>query len=140
MKNGVKRMRAVCLAVIILTSLSLPVSARESKQISSHGVSATPLDDGRIAIYFSVNSPGIMAELGASSILVYRKIMGNWILRDAFSASDSGMVRTNASFQAGTKYVTAVSGAEYKVVVTIFATDTKGGSDSRTRMVYLTMP
>ena len=110
-----------------------------SDQIHAYDSNVVATGNGRIAIQFSVEGIGLMKKRGASKITVYEKY-GNdgWMLVDAYTEEDTGMTASGEVSYGTTKYYNGTSGVEYKVSVTIFATDYDGGTDSRTVTNYVT--
>ena len=78
-----------------------------------------------------------MKRLGAESIYVYERGSYGWELIDSFDKDDSGMTGTNAVRYSNVVYYDGEDGRDYRVVVTIFAEDQYGESDSRTRTITL---
>ena len=106
--------------------------------IDIYDMNVTTMDDGGIAIKFSVIGTFIMNRLGAESIYIYENNAGNWRLADSFDKDDPNMSDFNAVKYGNTVYFYGEPGKEYKIVVTIFAEDQEGESDSRSKTFYVT--
>ena len=78
-----------------------------------------------------------MDELGAEEITIYRHSGSNWVEVDYYDRNDPDMTRQNTGFCRDSVVFQGTSGAEYKVVVTIFAEDSYG-YDSRTKTYIVT--
>ena len=130
----------ICLILVcafFMASATL-ASARASEQIDIYDMNVTTRDDGGIAIKFSVIGTFIMNRLGAESIYIYENNAGNWRLADSFDKDDPNMSDFNAVKYGNTVYFYGEPGKEYKIVVTIFAEDQEGESDSRSKTFYVT--
>lgn len=123
----------------MLTALAVPSMAatRASNQIDDYTTSAEASGSGKIKINFSVSGTRKMSEIGGKDIAVYEKWGSSWMLAGSFRKSDPGMSTTNSSYFDNTVYFNGASGTEYKIVVTVFATDSSG-TDSRTQTHYVT--
>ena len=124
-----------CLCVLLLAVPALAAETRESAQIKLYwmNVSTSP---GTIDIEFSISGNKPMNKIGCESIKIYSKIGNSWILVDSLDEDDEGMSRVGGA-QKNTIYRAGAAGAEYKVVVTLFAED-DAGRDSRTQTFYVT--
>lgn len=110
-----------------------------SDQLDAYDADAIACGDGRLAIEFSVEGTAIMKSIGASKITIYEKYGTNgWIIAGAFTEKDKGMKVSGKNSYGTTMYFDGVSGTEYKVNVTIFATDYSNVTDSRTITCYVT--
>ena len=125
--------------VCALFMVMLPfASARASSQIDIYSMDVTATGNGKIAIMFSVTGAGFMDQIGAKSIYIYESGVSGWKRVDSFVADDPGMTASNATQYGNTKYFYGKAGTEYKIVVTIFAEDKNGDSDSRSKTFYVT--
>lgn len=128
------RIVSVLLLLACLLHLSAHAVTNASDQICAYEVDAVACGNGKIAIGFSIEGTDIMNSLGASKIKIYEP---NGHLADVFLKSDEGMTASGKIFYGHTMYFYGTSGVEYKIVVTVFATDNRG-SDSRSVTVYCT--
>ena len=106
---------------------------RASAQIRSYLTAVTPISSGDLEIYFLIEGIDIMDELGGEEITVYRHSGKNWVEVASYDYYDEGMVRSDSGTHNHTIVFDGTAGAEYSVVITIFAQDYDGGYDSRTR-------
>ena len=125
----------VCALFMVMSPFAL---ARASSQIDIYSMDVTATGNGKIAIMFSVTGAGLMNRLGAESIDIYESGASGWEPADSFDADDLGMTASNAFKYGNTKYFYGKAGKEYKIVVTIFAEDKNGDSDSRSKTFYVT--
>lgn len=122
----------VCLQVVPAVAADF----KASDQISTYAIDVTP-NTSSLNIEFSVRGSGIMSKLGCESIDVYKKSGSYWVLSESLDENDSGMSKNNSSIYVNTISCNSNVGAEYKVVVTIFA-ENSAGRDARTKTVYVT--
>ena len=129
-------------SILLVCALFMVISpfaaARASSQIDIYTMDVTATRNGRIAIMFSVTGAGFMDRLGAESIYIYESESTGWEKVDSFDADDPGMTASNAAQYGNTKYLYGKPSTEYKIVVTIFAEDKNGDSDSRSKTFYVT--
>lgn len=128
---------SMVLVCVLFVAISSTAAARASAQIDYYSIDATTVSDGRLAIKFSVTGANIMKRLGAESIYIYERTGYGWQLIDSFDKDDSGMTGTNAIRYSNVVYYDGEAGRDYRVVVTIFAEDKYGESDSRTKTITL---
>lgn len=130
-------------SIILLVSalfiiMSPFAAARASSQIDIYSMDATATGNGKIAIMFSVTGAGFMDRLGAESIYIYEYESSGWEMVGSYDANDSGMTASGVTKYGNTKYFYGDPGTEYKIVVTIFAEDENGDSDSRSKTFFVT--
>lgn len=131
-----KRICSLLLTSILLGLTIAPVfgiDTRASKQIMSYLTAVTPISSGDLEIYFFIEGNDTMDELGAEEITVYRLSGSNWVEVAHYDYYDDGMVRSDSGRHHNTITFDGTAGAEYSVVITVFAQDYDGGYDSRTR-------
>lgn len=128
----------VC-ATIFLVLLIVPAFAadtRASSQISSYSMNVKA-SKGTLDAEFSVRSMDKMGKIGCESIYVYEQNRTSSTLVDSRTENDAGMSKTNTFNYSNTISFNSKAGAEYRVVVTIFAEDADG-RDTRTQTFYVT--
>lgn len=138
-------MKTKCISLIISFSFmfllavsTFSAEARGSSQINAYSMTVTPVSaTGTLNIKFSVNGNGMADKLGCESIYVYEKSGSNWVFQESWSEDDDGMSRSNYYVHKNTMYYYSNVGAEYKVIVTIFAENSKG-RDTRSDTFYVT--
>ena len=125
----VKRMVPLLLACALI--MATPAFARASDQISSYYIDATPMGNGEIIIEFSITAPFYMQEIGAKSVSVFEVTSTNFVPKATYTTEDDHMISTDTWVH--DDYVTfyGEAGKEYYIIVTIYAKDYDGGSDSR---------
>lgn len=123
---------------ILFTCSAYAVVPRASDQIGSYDIFVTP-NRGEVVVDFTVEGVGVMSKIGAKKIAIYEDQGGGiWRTVETYNQYDSDMVKTNTSYYGSTIYYSGIRGTKYKVVVTIFAEDFSGVSDSRTETFYVT--
>ena len=104
----------------------------------SRSCKVTAADSGKIAVNFSVTTSGIVSRLGAQSMKFYSQNGSSWTFEDSYGQYDSGMSISNNYTFDNTVYYQGTSGVKYKVVVTLFATNSSGTTDTRNYTLYVT--
>lgn len=131
-----------CITLIIVCTLFMAnttfASARASEQISFYMMDVTSTGNGRIAIMFSITGTNFMDRIGAQSIYVLERKAYGWDIAESWDADDPGMIEENAAKHGNTIYFNGESGKEYRIVVTVFAEDEYGESDSRSKTFNIT--
>jgi hypothetical protein len=131
-----------CISLLLVCALfaatSVSAFARASEQINSYYMDVTPAGDGEIAIMFSVTGNGMMERLGAKSIRIFERGTYGWELTDSFDEDTPDMVEANSPQYGNTIYFQGEPGEQYQIIVTIFAEDKNGDSDSRSKTFTVT--
>lgn len=142
MKKTVKSIVSLIFAVSILCSLLVvPVSAAEiqaSNLISNHSCNASAAGGGKISVGFSITAKGTMSRLGAQSMYFYAENGSLWSLKESYGPYDTGMSAADKFTYSNTLTYQGTSGVKYKVVVTLFAKNSAGTSDTRDYTFYVT--
>ena len=127
------------LLLIMVFSLCLPifestVEARASQYIDSYDAYISRNGSGNLTIWFDVASTGKMDKLGASSVFLYEKNNGLWVLVKTYYNTDyTTMLRTNSGIHSSSLSYSGTTGKQYYANVYIWAE--KGGSgDSRSKV------
>ena len=132
----------LCITLVLTCAIFVATSsfaaARASAQIDYYMINAKAIGDGEIAIMFSVTAPNFMEEIGAESIYIYERATLGWDLADIMDKDDPGMTAHDAIKHGTTVYFNGETGKEYRVIVTVFAEDKDGESDSRSKTITLT--
>lgn len=139
MKN--KKFLRTILSVFFVATLCVPtvaVETRASSQIAVYNMKVTPIKD-ELAVYFSVTGAGIVDKLGCESIYVYKLESGNWVSVPSQTKleDDTGMSNTNTYIHSNSIHCDSERSVSYKVVVTIFAENSKG-RDTRSETFFVT--
>lgn len=131
-----------CISMVLVCALFAATSsfayARASAQIDYYNINAIAAGGGEIAIRFSVTGTNVMKELGAENIYIYERDIYGWKLTETFDKDDPDMTATNTTKYGTTIYYDGESGKEYRIIVTVFAEDKNGESDSRSKTMTLT--
>lgn len=134
-----KRLISLIIASLCIFILTIPILAletRASDQITLYNMAVTPIT-GMIDVKFSVTGAGMANKLGCESIYIYKKSGTKWIFVESRSEDDEGMSRENYHAHKNNIDLPSEAGVEYKVVVTIFAENSKG-RDTRSDTFYVT--
>ena len=131
-----------CISMVLVCTLFFATAsfaaARASAQIDYYNINAIASGGGEIAIRFSITAPNYMRELGAESIYIYERGTFGWDLVEKFDKDDPDMTVTDAIKHGTTIYYNGESGNEYRIIVTVFAEDKNGESDSRSKTMSVT--
>ena len=141
MFTKIKSYVALILCAILLSSYFIvPAEAamRASSIIANHSCEASAAGGGKIAVTFSISAKNTVSRLGAKSMYFYASENGKWILKESYNQYDAGMSCTNDGIHGNTINYQGVSEVRYKVVVTLFATNSSGTTDTRNDTLYVT--
>lgn len=137
-----KKIRVISLFLLIACMMTIPVNAQEivpyaSDQIDSYDGNVVVCANGKLAIEFSIQGTAIMKKIGSSRIVIYERYgTDGWMIADVFTEQDTGMTASGKNSYGTTMYYNGVVGTEYKVKITLFATDYNNVTDSRTVTCY----
>lgn len=132
-----KRFLSVVLSIICVVTLCIPAMAAEvraSDQIAVYGMKVTP-HSGYFSVYSSVTGAGYVDKLGCESILVYKMVNMEWVLVEIKLEDYPGMSSKDTYHHANSVRCSSERGESYKIVVTIFAENSKG-RDTRSETFY----
>ena len=135
-----KRIIAIFMLVVLVCQVpcaALELENRASDQIASYTTIVDAIGDGEIEIYFDIQGTLVMDAIGAEEIVVYRLSGSNWVEVGYYDRDDAGMSSENESRHNDSVYFYGTEGVRYKVVIELFAEDSRG-YDSRTRTHYVT--
>lgn len=139
-----KKSRIISLFLLIACMLTITVNAQgivpyASDQIDAYDGDAIACGNGRLAIEFSIEGTGIMKSIGSSKIAIYEKYgEDGWMIEKVFTEKTEGMTVSGRNSYSKTMYYDGTAGTQYKVVITVFATDYDNVKDSRTVTRYVT--
>lgn len=139
-----KKSRIISLLLLIACMLTITVNAQgivpyASDQIDAYDGDAISCGNGRLAIEFSIEGTDIMKKIGSSKIAIYEKYgKDGWMIAEVFTEEDEGMTVSGRNSYSKTMYYNGTAGTQYKVVITVFATDYDNVKDSRTVTRYVT--
>lgn len=137
---ALKRMVSFALALTLatlLTATAAAVETRASMLIASHSCVASMDTDGEIRVTFSITGKKIMSRIGAQSMSFYIKNGTSWKLVESYTEYYVGMSAMNKLSHGNTITYQGTAGEEYKIVVTLFAKNSDGETDSRTYTKYV---
>ena len=134
-----RTLQFVAVFCVLAMLLSIPAMAAEqaSYYLTSYDSESVHVGDGEISINFDVTATGIMDKVGATEIIVYENVLGNWALYYSFDENDTDMISRDDYFHAGTVYCPGYENGYFKVVTYIYAEDYSGGSDMRSLVDYV---
>ena len=130
MKKFLSRSIAVFLLAFFSCSLCVPASASvySSEYLNRYSGSITAQGGGEIKISFSVAGMKQLDELGASEIVVEKKVGSSWTEVKTYTNDDyPELSTTNAFYYSNYVFYQGVAGTEYRAKITIF-----GNTDYRT--------
>lgn len=136
----VKRSTSLILAIVLTALLATTAAAAETRAstlIFSHSCVASADTDGKINVTFSITGKKIMSRIGAQSMSFYIKNGTSWKLVESYTEYYVGMSAMNKVTYDNTITYQGTAGADYKVVVTLFAKNSDGETDSRTYTKYV---
>lgn len=133
-----RRCASMILACVILLGTSAYAVPRASEQIAMYYLDAGSGGNGLIAVDFTISATGTMKNIGAESIVIYKKAAIGWEFVERYNADDVDMEGNAMSISDAPHYGTTIfhqgePNQEYQVTVTVFAEDYEGGSDSRSK-------
>lgn len=130
MKKFLSHSLAAFLLLIFSFSLCVPAGASvyASEFLNRYGGYITPQGGGEIKISFSVIGMKKLDELGASEIVVEKKVGNSWVEAETYTSTDyPELSTTDAYLYANHVFYQGVAGTEYRAEITIF-----GNTDYRT--------
>lgn len=144
--NKVKKnkLRVISVLLVMACLLTATAGAYEivpyaSDQIGAYDGDAIACGGGKLAIEFSVTGTDIMKSIGSSQIKIYEKYgKDGWMIVEVLTEKDEGMTVSGKYTYGTTMYYNGTAGTQYKVVITVFATDYDNVKDSRTVTRYVT--
>ena len=126
------------ISVLLLIACMLTVTTASASEIVPYASDQIDAYDGN-AISCGIEGTGIMKKLGSSEIIIYEKYgKDGWMIAEVFTEKDEGMTVSATNSYGTTMYFNGIKGTQYKVVITVFATDYKNVKDSRTVTCYVT--
>ena len=130
MKKIISRSLALVLIFIFTCSLSVAASASlyASQYLNRYSGSITAQGGGEIKISFTVAGVKVLDELGASKIVLEKKVGSSWTEVKTYTNDDyPELSTTNAFYYSNYVFYQGVAGTEYRAKITIF-----GNTDYRT--------
>ena len=136
-----KLRRTLALTLISLFCLTAVAQAatQASAQIASYAMNAGAYSTGEILVDFSITGCGIMKKIGAEKIEIYDLEYSSTDPVKTFREDDAGMSLEDDYTHVNTIHYWGIVGHRYKVIVTVFAEDYEGESDSRSKTFTFTI-
>ena len=130
-----KRVFALVLCMMMFLSIGAaaiynpPDSPDASYYIAAYSASVSNGGNGKIKVTFSITGTGIMTDLGASAIAIY-KSNGTYVTTIYyFDSGRSGMMGSNKAYHSDTESIYVGAGSYYAVVT--FYAGNSSGSDAQ---------
>ena len=128
----------ICVSVFCMTAFA-QAAAQASAQIARYAINAGAFSDGEINVDFSITGCGKMQKIGVEQITIYDLDYSSVIPVKTFYEDDEGMSTEDDYAYSGTIIYQGIVGHRYKVIVTAFAEDYEGESDSRSKTFTFTI-
>lgn len=134
----IKRFLSLTLVCLLFASTTAFASTKASEQIAWYDLDARAIGGGEIAIKTSITATNIMQEIGVLRINVFTWGDYGLELVESYDKDDTGMTSINSGAYNNTIYFSGEAGKTYQIVVSVFAEDKDGGSDSRSKTFSIT--
>ena len=136
-----KLRRTLALTLIFLFCLTAFAQAatQASAQIARYAMNAGAYSTGEILVDFSITGCGRMKKIGAEKIEIYDLEYSSTDPVKTFREDDAGMSLEDDYKHVNTIHYWGIVGHRYKVIVTVFAEDYEGESDSRSKTFTFTI-
>lgn len=126
------------IAVLCLTAFA-QAATHASAQIASYAMNAGAYSTGEILVDFAITGCGNMKKIGAETIEIYDLNYSSTDPVKTFREDDTGMSVKDDYTYANTIHYWGIVGHRYRIVVTVFAEDYAGESDSRSKTFTFTI-
>lgn len=127
-----RRYLSIAMLCIAVLSTSAFAATKASEQIYRYYLNAGAGDNsGLIIVDFSITATGTMKNIGAESIVIFEQGDHGWEVVESYDSDDPDMSTSDQTHYGSSIHYQGESGREYRVIVTVFAEDYEGGSDSR---------
>lgn len=126
MRKRYLKIAVILLCLIMFCSILVHAYALEpyaSSQISGHSASLLKGDDGYLYVFFTIHTNRIMNTLGASSVVIQRYSLFQWVNEYTFTPENMPeLLITNAGYHALIiPYDPLFPNAKYRAVVNFYA-------------------
>lgn len=138
MKKFRKNLVLIFMFIFCLTTVA-QAATNASAQIASYAINAGAFSDGEINVDFTITGCGYMKRIGAEQITIYDLDYSSVIPVKTFYENDEGMSTEDDYAYGGTITHQGIIGHTYRVIVTVFAEDYAGKSDSRSKIFTFTI-
>lgn len=125
------------ISILCLTAFA-QAATQASAQIARYTINAGAYSTGEILVDFSITGCGIMKKIGAQQIVIYDLDYSSVIPVKTFTEDDAGMSVEDFYTHVNTIHYQGIAGHTYRVIVTVFAEDYAGESDSRSKAFTFT--
>lgn len=134
-----KRTLALTLISLFCLTAAAQAATQASAQIAKYAMNAGAYSTGEILVDFSITGCGIMKKIGAEKIEIYDLEYSSTDPVKTFREDDAGMSLEDDYTHVNTIHYWGIVGHRYKVIVTVFAEDYEGESDSRSKTFTFTI-
>ena len=134
-----KRTLALTLFFLFCLTAAAQAATQASAQIAKYAMNAGAYSTGEILVDFSITGCGIMKKIGAEKIEIYDLEYSSTDPVKTFREDDAGMSLEDDYTHVNTIHYWGIVGHRYKVIVTVFAEDYEGESDSRSKTFTFTI-
>lgn len=117
-------------ALLVLSTSALAIDMRASSRIDRSSAKVRAGTGGKLWAYFSITATSTMDDIGASEIVIQRYNGSRWVTESTITPTDEPEMQTcNASrHSASIIYTPKYSDCTYRIVVSVYATDSSGTS------------
>lgn len=119
------------LAILMIMSTSaLAMDMRASSRIDRCLALVRAGSNGDLWLYFSITASSTMDDIGASEIAIQRYSGSRWVTESTLTPVDAPEMQTSNASQhsASISYTPEHSDCAYRIVVSVYATDSSGTS------------
>ena len=134
-----KRTLALTLFFLFCLTAAAQAATQASAQNAKYAMNAGAYSTGEILVDFSITGCGIMKKIGAEKIEIYDLEYSSTDPVKTFREDDAGMSLEDDYTHVNTIHYWGIVGHRYKVIVTVFAEDYEGESDSRSKTFTFTI-
>ena len=114
-------------AVVEDNSIGVHSVTRASKYLDGYSVGIEARGNGKIAVAMSVDGVGVMDKIGVREIEIQKQVNGSWSYYDSMYASEHPeFYDYNSRDYVGTAYFQGTPGVTYRVILTVYAKNSKG--------------
>ena len=137
MKKFRRSLVVTIVSILCLTAFA-QAATQASAQIASYAMNAGAYSTGEILVDFAITGCGNMRKIGAERIEIYDLGYSSVTPVKTFTEDDEGMSVEDFYTHVNTIHYQGIAGHTYRVIVTVFAEDYAGESDSRSKAFTFT--
>jgi len=131
-KKIVRGMSLFFAILMILSTSAFAMDMRASSRIERSSARVRMAADGNLWAYFSIDAVSVMDDIGASEIVIQRYNGFRWVTENTLTPTDAPEMQTSDAIHhsASIPYKPEYSGYSYRVVVSVYATNSSGTSST----------